>query len=247
VTAAIIIAFRDRGIDPCRRQNLDCVLRWYDGLYPIHVVDDGGTGLDHFNRSRAYNRGAAVTDADVLCYIESDTLLPYEQLDLAISWAQARDGMVVAFSHQAKLGEAESDLVRHGANPDHFEPAQINETWQTTVNHGSAVVVSRASLDAVGQWDEAFEGHGHDDTAMAIAFDRCCRPMRFVPGVAVHLYHLEMDPGLSSGSHITNADMAAQDRNRHRLNQYRRAGTSEVIRALTAGLASPDWRTRAGV
>lgn len=244
--AAIIIAFRDRGIDPCRQANLIHVVEyWEDGDWPIHVVSDGRDGTKQFNRSRAYNRGAAATDADVLCYIEADTMVPYEQMSGAIELAR-QPGMVVPFSHQLKLGESDSAAVRGGASSDDFEPVVINETYKTTINHGSAVVVSCASLDAVGQWDESFEGHGHDDTAMAIAFHHACGPMRFVKGVAIHLYHQEMDPGLTPDrTYISDADMAAQDRNRERLALYRKARTPQAIRELTAGRTPQvDWRAR---
>lgn len=241
-TAAVIIPFRDRGIDPLRRQNLEYTTGWWQrSPWPVYIVDDGGTGKDMFNRSRAYNRGAAICGADVLCYIESDTVLPYDQLQDAINEAQALPGLVVPFSHQFKLSEADSVKVRAGADPDEFEPEQTNDTHRTTVNHGSAGVISRATLEAVGQWDEAFEGHGHDDTAMMIGFEKTCRPVRFIGGVAWHLYHLDMDPGLTRGAHITKADCAAQDRNRARLKMYAEAPDTAAIRRLTAGAAT-DWR-----
>lgn len=239
--AAIIIAFRDRGIDPLRQQNLDYTFDWWDRSgYNVYVVDDGGIGSDMFNRSRAYNRGAAATDAEVLCYIESDTVLPYAQLYEAIDAASSQLGLVVPFSYQFKLGEVDSARVRAGADPDTFEPEQTHDTWRSTINHGSAGVISRRTLEAVGRWDETFDGHGHDDSAMMIAFEKTCQRARFIGGVAWHLYHLDMDPGLTQGSHITAADCAAQDRNRARMKMYAEAAPG-VIQRLTAG-ETIDWR-----
>lgn len=245
-TAAIIIGFRDRGVDPLRQQNLDCVADyWRRSPWPVHVVDDGLDGRAQFNRSRAYNRGTALTDADVLCYVESDILASYDQLEKAIRWAAARPGLVVPFSHQHKLGESESVEVRAGADPNDFDPVVLHDTWRSSVNHGCAGVISRRTLEAVGRWDEEFAGHGHDDTAMMIAFHVTCGPARFVEGKAHHLYHLEFDPGLTSGKHITPDDCAAQDRNRLRLDLYRRARTAAAIQQLTTGgVPQEDWRTR---
>lgn len=208
------------------------------------VVDDEGSGDQHFNRHRAYNRGAAMTSADVLCYIESDIMLPFGQLNTAVRMAGMQRGLVVPFSEQHKLGEIDSGRVRGGQDREKFTPEVINHTATNTVNHGCASVISRYSLKAVGQWDEEFDGHGHDDTAMLIAFDRACGPARFVPGVAHHLYHLEMDPGLTSGSHITPEDARAQVRNGERLQLYREAATADQIRKLTSGgIYVRDWRT----
>lgn len=244
-SAAIIIAFRDRGVDPLRQRNLDHVAEYWKGSgLPVHVVDDGREGDAHFCRSAAYNRGAAATDADVLCYIESDIILPYAQLHAAIDDAQHHVGLVVPLTVQRKLSEADSELVRAGADPVGFTPEVINETGKTGLNHGCAGVISRRTLAAVGQFDEVMEGHGHDDTAMLIAFDRTCGPVRFVDGVAYHLYHLDFDPTLTKGDHITAADAAAQNRNLQRLQLYRSASSATVIRQLTSGWTPNDWRAR---
>ena len=243
--AAIIIAFRDRGVDPLRQWNLDYVAAyWGKSNWPVYIVDDGGSGNDHFNRSRAYNRGTALTDANVLCYIESDTVLPYAQLQSAIEWA-VTPGLIVPFSFQHKLGNMDSHLVRGGADYRMFEGEAIHDTWASTINHGSACVISRQTLRSAGQWDEAFEGHGHDDTAMKIAFEMTGSSTRFVGGQAHHLYHLEFDPGLTSGAHIRPEDARAQERNGKRLAMYQRARNPEEIRWLTGGGAlQDDWRKR---
>ena len=74
-TVAIIIPFRDRGIDPLRVANLKRVLQHWDGLgITVHVVDDGRAGNAPFCRSAAYNHGAAITQADILVYVEADVI-----------------------------------------------------------------------------------------------------------------------------------------------------------------------------
>lgn len=238
VDAAIIIAFRDRGVDPLRQQNLDCVREHWAacGDWPVFVVDDGREGDAHFNRHIAYNRGAALTDADVLCYLEADILLPYEQLHQAITSATEAPGMVVAFSYQHKLSATDSMLVRaFQKQPTDCTPAAVINTKDNGINHGCAGVISRATLEMAGKWDERFEGHGNDDTAMAIAFDRCAGRVRCVPGIAHHLYHLDYDPNLTAGDHITPADKRAQQINQARLHLYQRARLPTEIRRLTAG------------
>ena len=241
-----MIAFRDRGVDPLRKANLDRVLAWWEDFdAPVIVVDDGRQGKAHFNRSRAYNIGAKKTDADILIYVEADTLIPYDQIRAAADMAGSELGMVVPFTHQKKLGTTESMLVRAGLK-EPYDCVPDPHPYGEMSNYGCANVLSRATLAAVGRWDEVLEGHGHDDNAMWQAFNKAARPTRWVDGPAYHLYHLDFDPDICPGAHITAEDKAAQERNYRRMQLYCFAQTAEEIRHLTSGGQSlaTSWRSR---
>lgn len=241
-TAAVIIPFRDRGVDPLRQKNLVRVLAyWADFDHPVLVVDDGREGDAQFNRSAAYNRGAAMTDAEVLVYVESDTLIPHDQICQAIDMAAARPGLVVPFTRQKKLSEADSALVRRAAiSPQDCTP--VRHPYGEMTNYGCANVLNRRTLDAVGGFDEVFEGHGHDDSAMYQAFYIVAKPVRWVLGNAYHLYHLDVDPDTTPDrSYLSEEDIAAQERNRIRLALYQAAKTPEEIRLLTTGASTEAW------
>lgn len=248
MTAAIIIPFRDRGIDPLRRANLLRVLEhWYGFEVDARVVDDDREGDAAFCRHRAYNKGTAATDADVLVYIESDILIPHQQIRDAITLAVEQPGLVVPFSLQHKLSPTDSLLVR----ADLKDPADCvpePHPYGEGTNFGCANVISRQTLNMVGQWDEVMEGHGYDDVAMLIAFRLCAGLVRRVDGPAYHLYHKDVDPDTSPDrAHLTDEDVTAQSRNQQRMLMYRGAHTPEQIRQLTAG-GKPDgrwgWRSR---
>jgi hypothetical protein len=246
MTAAIIVGFRDRGVDPLRQANLERVLTHYGGHFPVLVIGDGRSGDAQFNRHAAYNRGAAQTDADVLVYIEADILIDPAQIRHGIDFAAHRAGQIIPFSFQHKLSEVDSRLVRgYLKDPADCVPELTHHTAETFWNHGCATIINRTTLEMVGGWDEKFEGHGHDDTAMLIAFDRVTGyPPACIDGPAYHLYHLDFDPTLTRGAHITAADVDAQQRNLDRLNLYRRTTNPHQIRQLTAG-GGGDWRHRA--
>lgn len=240
--AAIIIPFRDRGVDPLRKANLDRVLNHYSQSgYPIIIADDGRSGGEQFNRSCAYNKGTAQTDADVLAYIESDTLISYEQLDEAVADAAKQPGVVIPFIWQKKLSAADSELVRAGRKqPQDCTPEP--HPYGEKSNYGCANVLSRQTLEAVGQWDEGFDGHGHDDNAMFHAFKMCAGAPRWVHGPAYHLYHLDFDPDTAPDqAHLSQEDINAQSRNYRRLVLYRSARNADEIRLLTSGY-KPDSR-----
>lgn len=229
MTAAIIIPWRDRGIDPYRVQNLKRVLsHWEDSPWPVHVIDDGADG--QFNRSRAYNRGAALVDADVLIYSEADLILPYGQIEKAIRLSAADPCLVVPFSKFLEVNEEQSKQVRSCAlAPGDANTVQINEDRQST---GAVNVVSRDALALIGRYDEAFTGAWWDDTSMLRAFEICCGLPHFVDGPAYHLYHAT---GARRGAKTTADDRAATEANRLRYRLYAQAHTPERIRELTAG------------
>lgn len=228
--AVVVIPFRDRGHDPLRQQNLDAVLAWWKSSpWPVHVVDDGRTGAAQFNRSAAYNRGADLArelGVDVVVYTEADMMIPHGQIEQAIEAAAEQPGLVVPFTTYNYLSPVDSARVRHGANLIPLVPESVMDNGASM---GAVNVVSLAALDAIGRWDEGFEGNWYDDNAMEQAFAVCCGVRRHVFGPAWHLYHL---PGWT-GDHLTDADREATEANRQRWLRYEAATTPEQIRALT--------------
>lgn len=228
-TAAVIIPFRDRGRDQLRAQNLQRVLEhWQPYATPL-VVDDGDTGDAQFNRSRAYNRGAAMVDADVLIFTESDMLIDFDQINQAIKQAQQSPGLVVPFTERHEFGPNESIAIRnHTQRPEHLHAEVIKPKPRRT---GAINVLTRETLHLVGGYDESFTGSWWDDRSMHIAFDICAGPTRWINGPSYHLFHL---PGYQ-GDHLTAADRAATTANRARWQRYQTARTADDIRQLTGG------------
>jgi hypothetical protein len=229
---AVIIPYRDRGTDPLRAANLVRVLQhWGDFGAPIVIASDGRTGTEQFNRSKAYNKAAHLTDTRV--YAESDMLIDFTQINQAIELAQ-EPGLVVPFTEYRYLSEQDSQLVRDGAEPATFTPQKvINKSTRSWLRTGPINILTRETLQAVGQWDETFEGSQWDDRAMNHAFEVCTQPTRFIDGPAWHLYHLPAHNGL----HLTKADRQATNHNRARYYQYLQATTPQQIHALTKGTA----------
>lgn len=224
---AIVIPFRDRGTDPNRQANLECVLaHWERFGYPVHIVDDGRSGEQQFNRHAAYNKAAHTINAQALVYTESDMLIHPHQVDEAITAALDHPHLVVPFTERHELNEQDTLRVRAGADHTTLR-AQVIKPKPRRV--GAINVITKAALHMVGQWDEQFEGSWWDDRSMHLAFDKCCGPTQWIEGPAWHLHHL---PGWT-GPHLTAEDRAATKRNKARFEMYRKATTAQQIRELT--------------
>jgi hypothetical protein len=232
VKAAVIIAFRDRGIDPLRSANLVRVADHWAGYdCKVVVASDGRADDAQFNRSAAYNRAVdLVPDADVLIFTESDIIISYEQVDRAVGLALDAPGMVIPFSWFMALSEEDSARVRaYQVDPVDCEKSPVKGHRGSI---GAAGVVSRETYDLAGGYDERFEGAWYDDDAMKIAFDIAAGPTRWVEGSVYHLYHLSG----GKGAHLSREDRVATSRNRLRLRMYQQARTPEQVRSLTTGV-----------
>lgn len=229
---SVIIPWRQRNGDLFRQMNLKYVEDFWirkHGIVPRRV-SDGREGSAQFNRSAAYNHGVRISPvANVFVFAEADMLIEPMQLSKAVLLAAEQPGLVVPFDEYRYLSEANSEMVRSAG----LSPVEVKARW--TMDNGRSIgavnVVSRATMDLVGQWDESFEGNSYDDDAMKIAFEKAAGRTRWVEGPAHHLYHL---PGWR-GKHLTPQDKRATERNRQRRELYREAQTPEQIRRLTMG------------
>jgi hypothetical protein len=231
MNTAVIIPWRDRGVDPLRSANLHRVQeQWAEYDLPVIISGDGRDGDAPFNRSAAYNRGiAAATDAEVFILAESDMLIDIEQIAAAAVLAARAPGLVMPFRIYHALSPEHSERVRAGEVAP-AEAVQGAGNDRTAAVHGGAInIISRTTYYAVGRYDEMFEGAWYDDDSMKRAFEICCGPTRFVDGPAYHLYHL---PG-GRGEHLRPGDRAATVRNKARHERYLLASTPGQIRALT--------------
>jgi hypothetical protein len=229
-TAKVIIPFRDRGLDARRGANLEVVMAWWwaHGLTP-EVVDDGLTGDAQFNRHRAYNRAVAANpNVDVFIFTEADMLIPIPQIAIATKLAIRRPGLIVPFMQYRYLSDESTAKVRdyfHDLEPqelaqwmalDHMNPTSIFMiTPESTMDNGASIgavnVVSRETLEITGGFTEATSGNWYDDNIIEEGFTYLTQQRTsFVPGPAVHMYHL---PGWK-GDHLTEEDKAATQRNK---------------------------------
>jgi len=235
---AFVVPFRDRGRDELRSANLKTIVAYLESLDlgPVYVVSDGREGDAAFCRHAAYNAGGAqafANGAETICFYESDMIVSREQLVEGIRMASESMGLVVPFTQYRYLSPEDSEKVRNGEiDPFTCRPEYTMEDGESI---GAINILSRESIEAVGQWDTVPDGNGFDDNMMERAFEVCCgQATRYITGPATHLFHRPAWYGLRRAE-VTAEDKAATMRNKRRYRQYLRATTPEQIRALTMG------------
>lgn len=233
---AVIVPWRDKG-NPRRRANFRRTLAHMEASpWPVTVVSDGRAADAPFGRQHAYNRGMAQAPADVWIFCEADMLVDHGQIKQALDWAAETPGLVVPFDARHELGPEDSIDVAAGADPETYAAEHIHRH-----SFGAVNVVSAATMDLVGRWDEALSGHWFDDNAMKLAMEVATgNPTRYVPGAGYHLWHpMGYSPGRrgpeGNPANFDPADVAATEQNRQRFRLYQKARTPQRVRELTAG------------
>jgi len=167
---------RDRLWEYCRRH-------WETELPALEIVEGHHEGDGPFNRSAAINRGAE-SEWDVLVILDGDTVLDAERLIAAVEQAGDYGEMVLPYSARNMLTEAGTRRIIDGYEGSWERFVQTRERCRVSC----CVVVPRALWDAVGGFDERFEGWGGEDEA----FEAACRVVggvRRLQGANWHLWH----------------------------------------------------------
>ena len=181
------------------------------------------TGL--FNRSAAINTAARLAGAwDVAVIIDSDVICDIEPVFEAIEIAKRTNQMVLPYEVRKDLNRDGTDRIMRGyeGNWDRFVRVRYTD------GVSSVVVLNRTLWDAVGGFDEAFQGWGWEDNAFRAAcvtfgdgdFIR-------LEGTVWHLYHRTAKTE-ARGTPSWSANHARSER--YRTN----AGDPEAIRAIQA-------------
>lgn len=147
-----------------------------------------------FNRSMAINRAASLADGwlegwDVALVIDADTISEPEAVRKAVQYSWETGALSIG--HNARLM-----LTRRATNAiltsDKIKVANnrqsVKKTYYDSIS--CAVAVRKHEWDAVGGFDEHFEGWGFEDTAFRIAVETMTTlPIHIEKADCLHLWH----------------------------------------------------------
>lgn len=163
-----------------------CQTWWAEHCPDLPIVEghDDDDGL--FNRSRAMNRARSLAgDVDVLVILDADVIAAPGQVYAAIERAQRTGKLTIGYQAWVELTETGTELVMAGDRGDWGRFQHVR--YLNSVS--SLVAVPVALWDAVGGFDERFEGWGLEDSAFELACKVIGRGSHRVDGVCWHLWH----------------------------------------------------------
>jgi len=176
---AVVMPWRNMGCPIRKRLAKFCKRWWQDQGVDVIVASDDDA--PHFNVSQARNRGAAQSDADVLVFVDADTLVTPDQFWAGCYLAQQSGQVVLPYSEHRRLDSHATQQVIDGG-----WPKDAGRVWN---NHVSGVViVPREAWERV-RFDERFVGWGAEDRAFWAAACTLLGEHDRLPGASMHLWH----------------------------------------------------------
>jgi GT2 family glycosyltransferase len=220
---SVVIPYR--ATDAWRDRSLQYVADHLGVVFPDARVTFADDPNATFNRGRALNAGVRGAGGDALILADADLWVPSAALRYAVS-VVAEYGMVVPFDHLVGLDHVATERVYEAVSaPDSVWPDEAVELDWRRRSVGGCNIMRRSVFEAVGGFDERFEGWGSEDLAFEAAVSTLGGPVGWVPARAVHLWH-PTDPSRGTELPEANARLAEE---------YQLAwGDEDAMRALIA-------------
>lgn len=234
----IILVPRREGF-PDRDALWGWVRNWWQEELPELEIFEGHSEQGQFNRSCAINRASGLADWeqekrwDLAVVIDADVICDPTRVRQGIQMAIDSQRMVMPFTVRKDLSAEGSKAIMTGYRGT-WTPF-VRRTYNNIVS--CVNIVPRALWDAVGGYDENFNGWGFEDNAFMAA----CRTFMHGPELRIrgevwHFYHATAAEGKQG--------TATHARNKLRADLYLKAqGNEEAITKLKS-LAAPGFDHR---
>lgn len=169
-----------------------CKPKW-EREHPDWPVVEGHHDAGPFNRSAAINAAADIAgDWDVAVIIDSDVMVPPEQVREAVRRAADTGHVIWAFNHRLGLSELGTKAMLGGRPYERsFVETHHKESWSM------CFAMPRTAWETIGGFDERFVGWGWEDQAAKTAILTLVQPNDWsehhVEGPVIHLWHPRSD------------------------------------------------------
>lgn len=186
MTVAVLVPRRSDGGH--RDRLWEFARAWLETEHPDFDIVEGADLGDPFNRSASINDAARrAPQADVYAVMDSDVVVPTDQLNDAVKLAQETDQAVLAFSERVELNQRMTDRVLDGFDGRWDDRSSVAARYKDHVS--SCIVVPRALFESAGGFDERFEGWAPEDRAFHHVVRVLGGGVLRVAGPVFHLWH----------------------------------------------------------
>lgn len=185
MTVAVLVPRRSDG---GHRDRLWTFCRaWLEEEHPDFEIVEGADLGEPFNRSASINDAASRTKAPTLAVMDSDVIVPPDQLNDAVKLAEETGQAVLAFSERVELNQRMTDRVLDGFDGRWDDRQSVVQRFKDHVS--SCVVVPRALFERCGGFDERFVGWAPEDRAFHHVARVLGGGVLRVTGPVFHLWH----------------------------------------------------------
>lgn len=167
--------------DNYRRKAFQEVYWYYSKLgYNIYIGES-----DPFTRAAARNGAVPNSDFDVIVFLDSDIIVPLDQIQKAIEIAYNENELVLAYSDLYYLNQEQTDF--------YYNNKKFDKSWKKIIKNqiSGAFAIPKNLWKKVGGYDERFTEWGGEDRAFyySCAAVQNKTENKRIEGFAYHLYH----------------------------------------------------------
>lgn len=177
---SIIIPYR--GGEYWRDRIFAWLLERYKLLFPNTEICIGTPEGDKFNRSAAINDGVRKATRELICITDADALFGGQLLYDAVQ--ESREGYCKLKNVVFDITQESTDLLLSN-NYDYSQSLDIRSIRPANF----FCVISKEQFNAIGGFDENFNGWGGEDSAFYKTLDIYFGTPRFITGRIFHLWH----------------------------------------------------------
>jgi glycosyltransferase involved in cell wall biosynthesis len=207
---SVIIPFRCLDPDDQRVRNFEWLRRYWAEQLPGAevIVGEDADWNRPFSKSTAVNNGVAKSKGDILVVVDADGYIAAESVlhcAKEIREARKRDERLwfVPYRQFYRMTkEASQWLLRSEPRKPHAFQEPLADCFRMGENdpsighwYGAMIqIMPREAFEAVGGWDERFQGWGGEDAAALRAMDTLYAPHKTLPGQVLHVWHPQLGP-----------------------------------------------------
>lgn len=175
----------NHAVDVCALLHAELVVAEWGGNFANGFECRRIQGEGKFNRSRARNVGWRAAAGSLVCFLDSDLVMPLADWSRAYEAAQKFD----AFSPGRRLVKLGPLKTKNRIKSDRYTFAPHGLKSRAANLFGGIAFASREFLETIDGWDERFSSYGFED----IAIEKTAKAGRYRIGwgnaLPIHLWH----------------------------------------------------------
>lgn len=199
---SVVIPFRPNPKEPNRTKSFLFVQNFWLNNFDCEVIY-GDSDTTVFNRSQARNNGVSEAKNSNIVLCDADTFCEKHNVVEAFNLVESSGRWVLPYTRYYRLSKSFSDHVINNRidiiNKPYYDIKFVKNSWS------GVICLTKDMFDAVGGYNEAYQGWGFEDYEFKNKLDASVGPHLRTKGSSYHLWH-QVEPNSTKDSNTYNTN-----------------------------------------